>query len=113
MKDVFEKTPILGFYNQKCKKFIDLDLFDIKNKKYIKLRKVKIWYGNSDCEYNLIDDTINGKNILGIQCEYLNSLNGEIKSTEMNCGKISDPNISTEILDLSNNDYITKLSLLT
>ena len=36
MKDVFEKTPILGFYNQKCKKFIDLDLFDIKNKKYIK-----------------------------------------------------------------------------
>ena len=108
MKDIFEKTPFLGFYNQNCKKFIDLDIFDIKNKNYIKLRKVKIWFGNSDQDFNQINDTIQGKNILGIQCEYLNSINGEIKSTEMNCGKISDPNITTEILDLSNNDYITK-----
>ena len=108
MKDVFEATPFLGFYNQKCKKFKDQELFDIKYKKYIRLRKVKIWYGNSDTEYETNYEKIKGKNILGIQCEYLNSINGEIKMSEMNCGKITDANIITENLDLSNNDYITK-----
>ena len=109
MKDVFEKTPYLGFYNQKCKKFIDNELFDLNHRNYIKLKKVKIWYGYSDPDHETIDEKISGKNILGIQCEYLDSISGEIKSSGMNCGIISHETIETEVLDLSNNDYITKL----
>ena len=108
MKDAFEKTPFLGFYNRKCKKFIDYELFDKQYTKYIRLKKVKIWYGNSDKEYETNNERIKGRNILGIQCEYINTMNGEKKMTEMNCGKITDANITTENLDLSNDDYITK-----
>lgn len=109
MKEVYEKTPYLGFYNEKCKKFVDSELFDKNHKYYIKLRKVKVWFGQSDFSFETIDERIYGKNILGIQCDYLDSLNGEIKSTEMHCGSMSDANIVTEVLDLSNNDYITKM----
>ena len=96
MKDeeIFEYTPFLGFYDKTCKKFQDIELFDKAHINYIKLRKVKIWH-----ERNII---------LGIQCEYLNSISGKTKITDMYCGKISGENINTKVLDLTNNDYITK-----
>ena len=111
MKNIFEKTPFLGCYNRNCKKFIDENMFDLKHKNYIKLRKVKIWYGLSDASKMTADDKTIGKNILGIQCEYLNSISGEIKLTEMQCGTITDDLIVTKTLDLSNNDYITKFEI--
>ena len=111
MKNIFEKTPFLGCYNRNCKKFIDENMFDLKHKNYIKLRKVKIWYGLSDVSKMTVDDKTIGKNILGIQCEYLNSISGEIKLTEMQCGTITDDLIITKTLDLSNNDYITKFEI--
>ena len=96
MKDeeIFESTPFLGFYDKTCKKFKDIELFDKAHRNYIKLRKVKIWH-----ERNII---------IGIQLEYLNSISGETKITDMYCGKISGENINTKVLDLTNNDYITK-----
>lgn len=107
-KEVFEKTPYLGYYSQNFTKFIDEELFELIHRNYIKLKKVKLWYGNSDESFENKHEKTKGENILGIQCEYLNSITGEIKSTEMNCGKITGDNIITKVLDLSNNDYITK-----
>ena len=108
INDIFEKTPFLGCYNRNCKKFVDETMFDLKYKNYIKLKKVKIWYGKSDSSKETIDDNVKNKNILGIQCEYLNSITGEIKSSEMHCGSITDEFIITNTLDLSNGDYIIK-----
>ena len=108
-EELFEFTPFLGFYDKSCTKFKDIELFDKNHRNYIKLRKVKLWYGESDRNYlNSEEEVINGANILGIQCEYLNSISGEIKSTDMYCGKITGVNIITKVLDLSNNDFITK-----
>ena len=96
MKDeeIFESTPFLGFYDKTCKKFKDIELFNKLHRNYIKLRKVKLWH-----EKDII---------IGIQCEYLDSISGETESTDMYCGKISGENINTKVLDLTNNDYITK-----
>ena len=93
-EEIFESTPFLGFYDKTCKKFKDIELFDKAHRNYIKLRKVKLWHENNE--------------IKGIQCEYLDSISGETKSTDMYCGKISSENINTKVLDLTNNDYITK-----
>lgn len=110
-KEVFEKTPYLGYYSQNFKKFIDEELFELIHRNYIKLKKVKLWYGKSDESLNDKFGKIIGENILGIQCEYLNSITGEIKSTDMHCGKITGDNIITKVLDLSNNDYIKKFQI--
>jgi len=91
---IFESTPFLGFYDKTCTKFKDIELFDKAHINYIKLRKVKIWH-----EKDII---------IGIQCEYLDSISGETKITDMYCGKITGENINTNVLDLTNNDYITK-----
>lgn len=107
-KEIFEKTPYLGYYSQNFTKFIDEELFDLIHRNFIKLKKVKLWYGTSEESMEKKLGKITGENILGIQCEYLNSITGEIKSTNMNCGKITGDNIITKVLDLSNNDYITK-----
>ena len=105
-EEIFESTPFLGYYDKTCTKFKDIELFDKSHRNYIRLKKVKIWYG--DFGQSDYDDEIYEKNIIGIQCEYLDSISGETKSTDMYCGKISGEDINTKVLDLSNSDYITK-----
>lgn len=108
MKKIINSTPFFGYYKPNFEKFIDTDLFDPNHKNYIKLKKVKVWYGLSDTESFAKRDKALGNNILGIQSEYLDSITGEIKSTEMNCGKIKESNIITQVLDIASGDYINK-----
>lgn len=108
MNNKIKDTPFFGYYKPNFKKFVDIKLFDSKHSNYIKLRKVKIWYGFSDNDLSSVIDSVVNENILGIQCEYLNSITGEIKSSEMNCGNIKDANIITKVLDLTSGDYINK-----
>ena len=104
----FSKTSYLGLINPNHTKFVDEELFDEIHRNYIKLKKVTIWYGFPGEEYKKKNEIINGQNILGIQCQYLNSINGEIKSTGINGGKMTDANLLVKELELSNGDYITK-----
>ena len=82
MENFFEVIPFLGFYHQNCKKFVDKDIFELQYYKYIRLTKVKIWYGSSSFikEGN---ENISGKNILGIQCEYNDLITG--KKRKLKC----------------------------
>ena len=45
MDKIFEITPFLGFYHEECKKFVDKNIFEVQFHNYIRLIKVKIWYG--------------------------------------------------------------------
>ena len=110
MENIFEIIPFLGFYHQDCKKFVDKDIFESQYHKYIKLTKVKLWYGT--CGYiKEGKENIQGQNILGIQCEYSDSITGKKKETEMHCGVLSGANINTKELVLNEGDYITKFYL--
>lgn len=108
MEKLFENLPYLGYICQEFNKFVDREIFESKYHKFIRLTKVKIWYGTVDDKIQ-INENINGKFILGIQCDYHNSITGEIKQTKMNCGKLTSPDIITKDLELTKGDYITKL----
>ncbi len=107
MENLFEIIPYLGYYHEKCEKFVDKDLFESQYQNYIKLTKVKLWYGTCcrDSDYN---ENIFGRAILGIQSDYVNPLNGEKKQTKMYCGKLTSNDIITKDLELNDGDYITK-----
>ena len=107
MENFFEIIPFLGFYHRDCKKFIDKEIFEPQYHKYIKLNKVKIWYGPCP-EIKDGKENIRGNNILGIQCEYSETITGKKKETEMHCGTLSSNNIITKELELVEGDYITK-----
>ena len=110
MDKFFEKIPFLGFYNSKCKKFVDIDIFESQYQKYIRLSKVKIWYGTSGEDPNY-KENISGQYILGIQCDYQNPITGEKKQTKMNCGKLTSNDIITKEIELTEGDYICKFYL--
>lgn len=107
MDNLFEIVPYLGYYHEKCEKFVDKSLFESQYQNYIKLSKVKLWYGTccSDSDY---PENISGFAILGIQCEYKNPINGEKKQTKGYCGKLSSNDIKTKDLELIDGDYINK-----
>ena len=107
LNNFFEISPFFGFYSLQCKKFFDKDIFDSKYQNHIRLIKVKIWYGTT-APTNTQNENINGKYILGIQCEYHNSINGEQKKTDLHCGSLNSNDIIIKELDLSHQDYITK-----
>ena len=50
---------ILNIMNEECKKFVDKDMFEPQFHKYIRVIKVKIWYGT--CSGN--GENISGKYI--------------------------------------------------
>ena len=106
-KDIFKKIPLLGFYHQKCNKFNDSSLFKVHHN-YIKLTKVKIWYGETPS--NLDNEQIHGKCVLGIECEYQNILTGE-KAVDRHCGNLSKSEFTTHELDLKEADYIYKFEI--
>ena len=107
MENIFEITPFLGFYHEKCQKFVDKDIFESQFHKYIRVVKVKVWYGT--CTGS--GENINGKYILGIQCDYHNPVNGEKKQTEIHSGTLSSVDIITRELELVEGDYITKFNI--
>ena len=100
MERIYETLPFLGYYHSDCTKFVDKDIFESKYQNYIRLTKVKIWY---EMKYN--------NDILGIQCEYHNSITGEKKETQMNCGKLDSSDIIVKDIELNEGDYITKFYL--
>ena len=106
MEKTFEVVPLLGFYHQKCRKFDDSDLFK-EHKYYMKLIKLKLWYGTISPKIEE-KENIYGKCILGIQCDYQNTINGEKKQTEMHCGALTSNDINTKELELKEGDYISK-----
>ena len=107
MEKIFEITPFLGFYHEECKKFVDKDIFEPQFQKYIRVVKVKIWYGT--CSGT--GENIYGKYILGIQCDYHNPINGERKQTEIHSGTLNSIDITTKELELLEGDYITKINM--
>ena len=109
MEKLFENTPNFGYYHQQCTKFDDLNIFDHQYQNFMKLSKVKLWYGSTKIDDN--DESINGKFILGIQCDYHNPINGEKKETEMHCGSLKSNDIEILSLELNEGDYINKLYL--
>ena len=106
MEKIFEKIPFFGFYSPNFQKFVDKDLYDAQSQSYIRLTKVKIWYGTAREDYK---ENISGKFILGIQSFYINTLNGEKKETKINCGDLVSNDIIIKELELIEGDYITKL----
>jgi hypothetical protein len=108
MEKYFEVIPNLGFYHQRCTKFTDNSLFE-EHKNYIKLEKVKLWYGSVSQKIKEDEkENISGRCILGIQCEYQNTISGEKKQTQMHCGSLTSNDISTSELELKEGDYISK-----
>ena len=107
MEKLFETIPYLGFYHQKCTKFIDKEIFEPQFQSYIRLIKVKIWYGTVSNKITG-NENINGKCILGIQCDYHNSITGEKKQAQMNCGSLNSFDIEVKDIELNDGDYITK-----
>ena len=107
MEKIFEIVPFLGFYHEKCKKFIDRDIFEPQFHNYIRIIKVKLWYGTCSGK----GENIYGKYILGIQCEYHNPVNGEKKETEIHSGTLNSVDIITKELELVEGDYITKFNI--
>ena len=111
MEKLFEIIPFLGYYHEQCKKFIDKDIFEPQFQNYIRLTKVKVWYGTVSPNINLSNgnrENIYGKFILGIQCDYHNSITGEKKQTEMHCGSLHSIDIITKDIELNEGDYICK-----
>ena len=106
MEKIFETLPFLGYIHSQCTKFVDRELFEPKYQNYIRLTKVKIWFGRPSPKIKGND--ISNKYILGIQCDYHNSITGEKKQTKMNCGKIDSFDIITKDIELNEGDYITK-----
>ena len=107
MEKIFEITPFLGYYHEKCNKFVDKNNFEPQFHKYIRVIKVKIWYGT--CSGN--GENISGKYILGIQCVYHNPVNGEKIQTNIYSGKLTSTDIITKELELVEGDYITKFNI--
>ncbi len=105
MDKIFETLPLLGLYHQECKKFDDKELYEQQYRKFMRLVKVKLWYGTTTGSKENISQN---KYILGIQCDYQNTLNGEKKKTEMHCGTLNSYDIITKELELNEGDYICK-----
>lgn len=109
MEKLFEIIPNLGYISEQFKKFVDKDIFEQQFQNYIKLSKVKFWYGSTSPDNDV--ENIKGQYILGIQCDYHNPINGEKKQTELHCGNLKSSDIYTKELELNEGDYITKFYL--
>lgn len=109
MEKLFENTPNYGYYHPQCTKFKDLNIFEQQFQNFMKLSKVKIWYGTIKVDEN--DENILGKCVLGIQCEYHNPINGEKKESDMHCGSLKSNDIDIKTLELTEGDYIYQLYL--
>lgn len=105
LNKIFEKSPFYGFYSLNYNKFIDKDIVEPKYQNHIRLVKVKIWYGTVSPKIE--SEKIYGKQILGIQCEYHNSINGNRIKTELHCGSLNSNDIIIKELDLSQ-EFISK-----
>ena len=107
MEKLFETIPYLGFYHKQCTKFVDREIFKPQFQNYIRLIKVKMWYGTISDKIKG-NEHISGKSILGIQCDYHNSITGEKKQAQMNCGSLNSFDIVVKDIELIDGDYITK-----
>ena len=90
-------TSLYGFIKENS---LEQDIVDEKNMRIIFLHKIKIFY-----KYKFTK-------VLGIECEYINTLTGEkIISHSIYNKSSNDNNIKTKELEFKNNDYIYKIYL--
>ena len=108
MEEIFEYGPLFGFRtNIDSESFNDLDLFDQQVMKFPVLKKIKIWYGTSITQ----DIEIKEKIILGIECEYIDSIAKNEIITETHCGDLLSDDIEIKELELKKNDYVCQINL--
>jgi len=104
MKDRYIPTPCFGYVPQDKIQFKDADLFGPEMWKYEIPSKIKLWYGTPKSG----DENIKDKIVLGIQCEYTDTMSGKKTKTEQHCGDISREDVEIKELELKDNDYFTK-----
>ncbi len=95
----YNYSPIYGFMEEKS---IKQDIMYEKKIGVVFLQKIKIFY-----EYKF-------SKILGIECEYINTLTGEkiiSHSIYDESPNKNNNNIKIKVLELKNNDYINKIYL--
>ena len=84
------------------KKIIILnDLFPENIRHYCFVKSIKMWFGSPPDEPKV-------KSLLGIQVLFLNYFTGERKITEYQGAQLTDSNVETKELNISEDDYLSK-----
>ena len=63
------------------------------------MTKIRLWYGPPK-----LGDTKIKEKFLGIQCEYLNKITGNLITSEKHCTELSGDDIEIKELEVKNND---------
>ena len=100
----YDNTPVYGFIPREKTRFCDKEIFGDDLWKYVILKKIKIWYGTPKSG----DENVKDKCVLGIQCEYRDTVTGNKTTTEEHCGERIGDDIEVKEYELQENDFFTK-----
>ena len=99
-KNRFKITPCFGNIPIVKSRFSDCDLFPEGRWQYATLKKIKLWYGSPKSKTNL-------KALLGIQCTYINLVDGKKIESPFHGGDLSNNDIEVKEVELTDGDYFT------